>query len=124
VKQERGIRWFSGVGILLLAAACFFLVWSWIAIGPATAYRHAAKCAADAPAGASCLMYSNAVVKRVEFNGYSRTGEFYALVLAVPHDATTVTVNGLIAGSKTAADAPKGSRENYVVMSEKSPAGL
>jgi hypothetical protein len=106
VKQERGARWFCGVGMLLLAAACFLFVWSWIAIGPATAYRHAVKCPADAPAGASCLMNSTAVVKQVRL-GYRGEAEFYSLVLAVPHDANTVTVSGGIAASKTDANAPK-----------------
>jgi hypothetical protein len=109
VKLERGTRWFCAVGALLLAAACFLLAWSWIAIGPAAAYRHAAECPANAPTGASCMRYSTAVVKKVEFNSYSgsSTSQFYTMVLAVSHDSAPVTVNGVVTAPKTSVDAPK-----------------
>ena len=96
VKLERGARWFCGAGALLLAAACFFMALSWIAVGPAAAYRHGAECSPDAPSGASCFRSSTAVIESVHFNGAAGRGSYYWMVLEPAHAARPVTVHGVI----------------------------
>lgn len=110
-RPGKPVRQASATGFLfawlLLAGSVFFLVWAWIATGPADAYHSGRICAAGAPTNAECRIVGTDTVVRAYQTPGSRGGEATTTLILRGHgDVPGGTVDGAMADINGSAPKP------------------